>query len=537
MHLSVIPQPQNPVAAARAMRRERFTAACAELTHWLSTEAAEHPLHEVVALLTSRLRHLALAALALWSVLRLDEHVPAVLVHGRASYSFLAWRTEPVRTGFGEFDSFEPVYLRHQGKGPKRLLPHGRRMGLAAGRMSLRVHLLVADLAARMPFKAVREVAAAVGTWVPGPRAMLGIVDAVGPHATATLLTRTAPAAATEGTHVVIEQDDGGIPHVSPKELAKRRRPNRLRARGPRTRRARRRERRGRRSERRRRRTGDKSKNCRMATVYVVYTLLVHADGAVEGPLNRQVFASTRDKAALRKAVLRAAKARGWGTKPSLYLADGAATHWKAWRETFHEGTPCLDWYHVAEYLWQAAEAVFRVSRPAPKGKVSRKNHKAEKRKAAAERSAWVRARQDELLAGNIDAVEQHIAALTKRIGRSGPGTRSRRDKVQAAATYIRNHRKFLTYAKVADIVMGTGVVESTIKQLGARLKGPGMRWSVERAEHVLAMRCLQLSDDGAWDRFAGSVREALEATTSPHVPSISPTKVVTAHKAARKAA
>ena len=44
--------------------------------------------------------------------------------------------------------------------------------------------------------------------------------------------------------------------------------------------------------DRERRRKGDKSKNCRMATVYVVYTLKVHPDGTVEGPLNRQVFAA-----------------------------------------------------------------------------------------------------------------------------------------------------------------------------------------------------------------------------------------------------
>ena len=84
---------------------------------------------------------------------------------------------------------------------------------------------------------------------------------------------------------------------------------------------------------------------------------------------------------------------------------------------------------------------------------------------------------------------------------------------------------------------MGTGVVESTIKQLGMRLKGPGMRWSVERAEHVLALRCLQLSGDGAWMRFAARVQEAHEATTSLHVPSVSATKVVTPHTAVPKAA
>ncbi|MFT5460898.1 MAG: hypothetical protein ACI9K2_007418 [Myxococcota bacterium] len=77
--------------------------------------------------------------------------------------------------------------------------------------------------------------------------------------------------------------------------------------------------------------------------------------------------------------------------------------------------------------------------------------------------------------------------------------------------------------------------MESTIKQLGARMKGAGMRWSVERGQNVLALRCLLLSD-GGWDRFAVRVCEAREATTSLHVGAISPTRIVTAHNAMRKA-
>ena len=525
------------IETERAARRAGFAAAVSELSQWLASDACELALHEMVAGLATRLKALALAALALWAVLRLDEHVPAMLTHAGASYVFHAWRAEPVRTRFGEFTSFEPVYLRHQGKGRKRLTPHARRIGLAPGRMSLGVHLLVANLAARMTFKAIREVAKAVDVWVPGPRAMLGIVDVVGDHAVAELRAPVAPDPSTEGTHIIIEQDDGGIPHVRPEELAKRRQPNRRRTRGRRTRRDQRRERRGRRVDRCRRRTGDKSKNCRMATVYVVYTVVVHDDGTVEGPLNRQVFASTGNNKALRKTVKQAAEARGWGSKPSIYLADGASTHWTAWKSTFHKGTPCVDWYHVAEYLWQAAEAVYRVSRPPPKGKRAKKARSVENRRVAKERSAWVRKRQDELFAGDINAVERELQALADRIGRTGPGTRSRRGKVRAAITYVQNHRKFLTYSKIGHIAMGTGVVESTIKQLGARLKGPGMRWSVERAERVLALRCLQLSDDGAWERLTDRVRKAHEATTSLHVARVSPTQVLTGHKALRKAA
>ncbi len=538
MHLPVIPLNLSRVETHRRAERAAVDAAVAEFTHWLTTEASHQPLHQVVSAMFERLTALALTALSLWSALRLDEHVPAVRAYGGASYTLHAWRREPVRTRFGVFHALEPVYLRVSGKGPRRLFPHARRMGLAAGRMCLGVQLIVADLVARMPFKAVRQVADTVGVWVPGPRAMLGIVDRLGPEAIAAMHSPVTPAAGDEGTHVVIEQDDGGIPHVRPDELEKRRRPNRRKTRcgRPQTHLEQRRLRRGRRVDRRRRQKGDKSKNCRMATVYVLYTLKLHSDGTVEGPLNRQVFAATRDKAKLRKTVLRAAKARGWGDKPSIYLADGAASQWRAWKETFNAGTPCLDWFHAAQYLWDAADAVFRLTRACPKGKCPRKAYNKERSKLQAAKSKWVRARQDELLAGDVDAVLREVRALAERVGRTGPGTHGRRKAITGAVTYLDNHRKYLTYSTIGHIVMGTGNVEGTIKQLGARLKGPGMRWSVERAERVLALRCLQLSPQ-AWERFTARVQERHEALTSLHVPAISPDGDLTAHTAARKAA
>lgn len=180
---------------------------------------------------------------------------------------------------------------------------------------------------------------------------------------------------------------------------------------------------------------------------------------------------------------------------------------------------------------------MFRVAQRAPTGKRGRKVYNKEKSRVQDEKSTWVRARQDELLAGEIDAVLRETRALEDRVGRSGPGTRSRRKKITDAVTYLVNHQDYLTYSTVGHIVMGTGLVEGTIKQLGARLKGAGMRWSVERAERMLALRCLQLSDDGAWERFTKRVREEHEAVTSLHVPPISATEQVTTHCAVRKAA
>lgn len=97
MRLFVIPSASTRVDALRADRRASLDTAFHDLALWLTTQAVDLPLHQVTAALFERLTAFALTMLALWSALRLDPVVPKVLVEGRASYTFAAWRHEPVR--------------------------------------------------------------------------------------------------------------------------------------------------------------------------------------------------------------------------------------------------------------------------------------------------------------------------------------------------------------------------------------------------------------------------------------------------------
>ena len=81
-------------------------------------------------------------------------------------------------------------------------------------------------------------------------------------------------------------------------------------------------------------------------------------DGSVEGPINRRVFGTFKGPRSLFKTLLREAKKRGYGLKETLFVADGEARLWKHQKEFFPLATPCLDWYHLAEYLWTAIGAV-----------------------------------------------------------------------------------------------------------------------------------------------------------------------------------
>lgn len=70
-------------------------------------------------------------------------------------------------------------------------------------------------------------------------------------------------------------------------------------------------------------------------------------------------------------------------------------------------------------------------------------------------------------------------------------------------------HMKNLQYAKLRrdDIDIGTGVVEGAVRNvIGVRLDGPGMRWSVARAELLVHLRCILIN--GQWAEFERYVAE-----------------------------
>ena len=104
-------------------------------------------------------------------------------------------------------------------------------------------------------------------------------------------------------------------------------------------------------SHRPRKKKGDKTKNGRSAKVGVVYTLRRLPDGSVEGPINRRIFATFGSRADLVRRVKKEAALRGYPDKRTLFLADGATTLWDIWRKHFGEAPPCLDWFHLNEYL------------------------------------------------------------------------------------------------------------------------------------------------------------------------------------------
>jgi len=488
------------VESERARRLAGARGAFDRIVSWLTSSVMPKRLHRAEDDLWSRLLGLGCALVSLWAAQRLPTRTPSIVVHWRGRYRFKDVTTEVVRTRFGVVHLPRRTYVRIGGKGPATISPDDLRIGLAAGRMSLRVHLLVAHLAARVAFSEALEVMRLFGGYVPSHRAALGIVDELGPHAREYL--DELPAPYDDGEILVIQVDSKGASMIRPEEHKKRCRPHRKRPKGTSKRGVRRRRRR--KNKQPRRAKGDKSKNARMAPVAVVYTLRRLPDGTLEGPFNKRLLATFAGLDALRPRLKREAEMRGYGSKFTVFLADGAQALWKLWEDLFPKAIPCLDWFHLCEYMWQAGGTVHKQSTP--------------------ELEAWVDQRKDELRAGKVDDVLAAMEALLPQIGKCGPGTKGRRDRLHEAIRYVANHREQLRYQELlaADIDIATGAVEGAVKHLiGARLDASGMRWSPGRAEHVLALRLVVLN--GLWDEFEEHVMRRHERRRSWQVPRVTP--------------
>lgn len=74
---------------------------------------------------------------------------------------------------------------------------------------------------------------------------------------------------------------------------------------------------------------------------------------------------------------------------------------------------------------------------------------------------------------------------------------------------HLLRHMPHMLYAslRARDLDIATGAVEGAVRNVvRMRLDGPGMRWSQERAERVLHLRCILVN--GQWDAFESYVAE-----------------------------
>ena len=153
---------------------------------------------------------------------------------------------------------------------------------------------------------------------------------------------------------------------------------------------------------------------------------------------------------------------------------DGAAWIWNLVLLCYPWALQVVDWWHVVDRLWKVANLAFG--------------------QGTQEAGVWVSARKDDLWAGRVPAVVEALSKLE-------PESDGVREEVRLLGEYLRTHAERMRYQEFREmgVPVGSGTVESACKNVvGSRMKRGGMRWRVERAESVLALRCAILS--GRWN-------------------------------------
>ena len=178
------------------------------------------------------------------------------------------------------------------------------------------------------------------------------------------------------------------------------------------------------------------------------------------------------------RRALREAERRGFDKADRrAVLGDGAAWIWNFADEHFPDAVQIVDVFHAKQHLFDAAKAIHGPGTDLA--------------------DAWGRRRREELDQGRLDDV---IDAL-----RSHADTceQARRD-----AEHFSANRRRMDYPKfrAKGLCVATGVVEGGCKSIVAnRLKQGGMRWTVEGANAIIALRCAVESNrfDDFWERRA----------------------------------
>ena len=159
-------------------------------------------------------------------------------------------------------------------------------------------------------------------------------------------------------------------------------------------------------------------------------------------------------------------------------IGDGAKWIWKLTGLCFPTSHEIADWYHGMDHLWHVSRLIHG------EGTASSKR--------------WVKRHEDDLWLGQVHSVVEAIEASTEGLSTEA------QEEAQTEAGYFRNNARRMQYQEFREegYPLGSGTIESGCKNLVTkRMKGPGMRWSRNGAQNMLALRAEYLSDrwDQAW--------------------------------------
>ncbi len=139
----------------------------------------------------------------------------------------------------------------------------------------------------------------------------------------------------------------------------------------------------------------------------------------------------------------------------NVVVADGASWIWNLVADFFPGSIQVVDWYHAAQHLSKAAHALFPDD--------------------ADQAQRWYQGHRLSLYQGCCWKIAQQLEEAD----------------CASSATYFRTHHRRMRYQfyREEGYPIGSGTIESGIKQFKSRLTGAGMRWSRPGADRMLVIR------------------------------------------------
>ena len=197
-------------------------------------------------------------------------------------------------------------------------------------------------------------------------------------------------------------------------------------------------------------------------------------------PKNKWLWATLDGKeAAVEFAAQEVKRQDGPSIQHRIALTDGSEPLQQRVRSRLKGFTLILDFIHVDEYLWKAANGLLGEKAP--------------------QRTEWVAARSLTLLLGNTHTViaefRQIASTLDDSPTQAGP--------LLTAAAYFERNLAFMRYNQYLDegFPICTGVIEGACRHLVKdRCELSGMQWTKDGAEAILHLR--SVAENGDWEDF-----------------------------------
>jgi hypothetical protein len=169
-----------------------------------------------------------------------------------------------------------------------------------------------------------------------------------------------------------------------------------------------------------------------------------------------------------------------------LVLGDGGNWIDPVAEREFRGAVRILDWAHAREHAHDCARALHGPESPAA-GRMAKRL------------KGW-------LYAGETERAIRALEEESRRLGpaREEDGPEHPRRVLSTNAGYFRKNAKHMNYPEYRrrGWPIGSGNVESGIKQFNKRVKGTEQFWQPEGVEAMLALRGLWLDQDQRWQRY-----------------------------------